>query len=151
MSDYSNFITALAHTSRALTTAFDNYLKDSGITVARGRVLLFLLKLPQGASQAEVTKHLRVEHPTAVRILDGLESQSLIKRLPSEADRRAKVIVLTEQGRTVGEEIAAASEVFLERILVGMSKDELELGTKLLGRVLANIEALSEAKDGNEP
>nr|WP_314261565.1 MarR family winged helix-turn-helix transcriptional regulator [uncultured Devosia sp.] len=150
MSDFPAFMTVLSHTSRALTTAFDNYLKSSGVTAARGRVLLYLLRRSDGTNQADVTKFLRVEHPTAVRILDGMEAQGLIKRLPSEHDRRAKLIVLTEHGNKMSKDIAAASEVFVERVAAGLDLSDVEAGTRFLAAVLANIEKLSSQTD-DEP
>lgn len=144
MQEFQTFLSNLFHVSRALQTAFDNHLKDTGITAARGRVLLMLAKATGEVSQAEVTKYLRVEHPTAVRILDGLEAQGMVKRLPSETDRRAKLIVLTEEGRPLAEEIVRATEIFANCLSVGLDPEEVATGTAFLAKVHANIAVLLE-------
>lgn len=147
MQQFQTFISNLFHVSRAMQTAFDNHLKDTGITAARGRVLLLLAKATGEVSQAEVTRYLRVEHPTAVRILDGLETQGIIKRLPSETDRRAKLIVLTDEGRPLADEVVKATEVFVNRLSVGLDTAEVEAGTAFLAKVHANIAVLLAPAD----
>ncbi|MBI4045938.1 MAG: MarR family transcriptional regulator [Devosia nanyangense] len=133
-------ITALAGTARALQTHFDAQLREMGLTAARGRVLLFLAKRgPEGATQTDVTDYLRVENPTAVRILDGLEALGHIRRRPSETDRRAKIIELTDTGRPIAEAVVRESRRLYSGLLDDISDEDLETIQRVLDVISAKI------------
>jgi len=142
-----SLIAALVGTARALQTLFDAQLREMGITAARGRVLWFLAKkLPQGATQSDVTDYLRVENPTAVRILDGLETLGHIRRRPSETDRRAKIIELTEAGRPIAEEVVRESRMLYRNVLDDISDEDLATTKRVLDTVLRNVNAMGPAR-----
>lgn len=142
-------IASLARTSRALQTLFDAQLKEMGLTAARGRVLLFLAKdHPDGATQTGVTDFLRVENPTAVRILDGLETLGYIRRRQSAIDRRSKIIELTETGRPVAEEVVRQSRRLYGGLLDDIADHDLFTTQTVLDAILAKAETLGRGKQG---
>jgi len=142
-----SLIAALVGTARALQTLFDAQLREMGITAARGRVLWFLAKkLPDGATQSDVTDYLRVENPTAVRILDGLETLGHIRRRPSETDRRAKIIELTEAGRPIAEEVVRESRMLYRNVLDDISDEDFATTKRVLDTVLRNVNAMGPAR-----
>jgi len=141
------FIASLFETSRALHTVFDAQLKDMGLTAARGRVLLFLAKRePEGATQTDVTDYLRVENPTAVRILDGLETLGYIRRRPSETDRRAKVIELTDTGRPVAQEVIRESRRIYRGLLDDIAIADIEAAQRVLDGILENTVTMGRTR-----
>src|SRR5689334_458287 len=96
-----DFLGTLSQASRLLRTYCDQRFRRLDLTLARGRVMLQLAKARSTMTQTELTSLLDVEHPTAVRLFDGLEQANLIERRAIVGDRRAKEIVLTEAGRPV--------------------------------------------------
>jgi MarR family transcriptional regulator for hemolysin len=143
MPNEQSFAANLSHLSRALQTAFDAHLKGMGLTTARGRVLFFLSKHPQGVNQADVTEYLHVEHPTAVRILDGLEGLGYVKRLPSPNDRRAKIIALTDTGKPLAEKVVGMTKTLNDVVMQDVDPEELECARKVLTKLVANTALLS--------
>jgi len=140
-------IASLARTARALQTLFDAQLKEMGLTAARGRVLLFLAKYHDGgATQTDVTDYLRVENPTAVRILDGLETLGYIRRRQSEVDRRAKIIELTEIGRPIADEVVRQSRHLYEGVLDDIPNADLETAQRVLDTILENVSTMGTAR-----
>lgn len=128
-------MTQIAQTGRVMRTRFDAELRKVELTQARGRLLLHLLSASRPVAQGELAELLEVEHPTVVRLLDGLEHQSLIERRPVPGDRRAKEIVLTAEGRVLGERVAAMTDLIAASMLEGFTEEELATTMRVLERL----------------
>jgi len=99
-------------------------------------------------TQVELAHTLGIEAATLVRLLDGLEGAGLIQRRPSTEDRRAKTLHLTEAACPLivrMEKISAASRA---EILEGISQQDLRIATKVLSRIAARLENLSNGQNG---
>jgi MarR family transcriptional regulator for hemolysin len=149
MAEQLDLLRNLAVAARELSAAFDAHFKDLNLTSARARVLLLLLPNEAGVSQARVTEHLRVEHPTAVRILDGLESCGFIQRLPALEDRRAKIIVLTEEGRSVAAKVTTLSQKLSFKLVSPLDRAEAEIADRVLLRLQEEIQLLKASAQQN--
>ena len=92
-----------------------------------------------------MTDFMRVEHPTAVRILDGLEALGHIKRLPAPNDRRAKVIVLTEAGRPLADQVVVLTERLNTVLMEGLDRADVVKANGLIDALLTNLATLKAA------
>ncbi|WP_172123062.1 MULTISPECIES: MarR family transcriptional regulator [unclassified Devosia] len=142
MAETSELLRNVAKAGRELSVGFDVHLKDLNLTTARARVLLLLLPSTEGVSQAAVTEHLRVEHPTAVRILDGLESLGYTHRVPSPDDRRARMIVLTPQGRAVAKKVSAIVSCLNDHLMSQLDPAEAEIANRVLLQLLDGLQRM---------
>ena len=147
MSTHPNLLRKVGRVSRELSTGFDAQLKILGMTSARARVMLLLLRSPEGVSQAAVTDFLGVEHPTAVRILDGLEALGHIRREPAPNDRRAKLIVLTPLGRPVAAQVDVMTDRLNAQLLDGLDQADLDTTDRMLDVLLKRIVTLKSLLD----
>jgi MarR family transcriptional regulator, transcriptional regulator for hemolysin len=147
---YRDFMRDLSLASRAMRTCFDLRLKALDLTLARGRILLSLVSAERALSQAELTTMLEVEHSTAVRLFDGLEQIGYIARLPSETDRRAKDIVLTEKGRPVANQVVKIIERMRCDVLRDIDPGELATAHRVLNLVTRNLVSLTAAAPADE-
>jgi MarR family transcriptional regulator for hemolysin len=136
--DDQSLLHLIGETSRSVVTLFDAELRCMGLSAARGRVLLFLLRHRVPVGQAQVTEYLRVEGPTAVRILDGLEALGAIRRLPDPHDRRAKLIELTQAGRPDAEQVAELTRRINARLLDGLSAKQIRDAQDVLSTIVEN-------------
>lgn len=148
MVDELDLLRTVSRLSRELSASFDVHLRDMNLTSARARVLYFLLPLETGASQADVTNHLGVEHPTAVRILDGIEALGYIQRIPSPEDRRAKKIILTTTGQVIAEKVSKLLSDLNRQLIEDLDKAEMEIANRVLLQILARTQALRCAIPG---
>ncbi|UXN73836.1 hypothetical protein N8D56_24745 [Devosia sp. A8/3-2] len=82
------------------------------------------------------------EHPTAVRILDGLESSGHIRRQPAPYDRRAKLIMLTDAGRPLAEQVGVLTDGLNAQLMDGLSAVDIATTSRILTTLLERIEAL---------
>lgn len=156
MASYENrpktFLGRLSQASRAMRTCFDAELKTLDLTLARGRLMLHLVSASHVVTQAELTDVLEVEHPTIVRLLDGLEQSGHVQRQPMPGDRRAKSVVLTEEGRAVGERVLRMTDMLSDRLLEGIPPEDVDVAERVLmalsdnlGRALAKQAELEPA------
>jgi len=87
-----------ARVARRWRKLLDERLKDLGVTQARWFTMVCLQRGGGGLTQRELARLMTIENPTLVRLLDSLEEQGLIERRPSERDRRARLLYLTNAG-----------------------------------------------------
>ena len=135
--DKHYFGTLLAQTSRAWRAELDRRL---GLSQARWLVLLHLARHRDSPTQRELAQSVGVEGPTLARLLDGLESQGLVRRLAVAEDRRAKHIVLTPKADVLIADIEAIAASVRNDVLTGIDESEQALCQQVLLRILANLE-----------
>lgn len=73
----------------------------------------------------------------AVRLIDRLESAGLVVRGPG-ADGRTRAITLTGRGAAAAAALARARRQVLTGMLDGLTPDELDILSELLGRLMGN-------------
>src|ERR1700756_4544128 len=96
----------LAHTSHVLTTRMTAALAEIGMT-PRGHCVL--VKAMGGElTQIELAKLADLDKTTMVVTLDELEEAGYAERRPSRSDRRARVVVVTDEGKRL---VAAGHEI----------------------------------------
>ena len=77
---------------------------------------------------SELSDHLRIAARSTTEVVDGLQDQGLVERQPDPHDRRATLVTLTDQGRSVGTAIRTARDAEVERFFGGLSEtDRAEL------------------------
>ena len=131
----------LSRISRGLTRIGDARLRRLGLATAQLPVLS-MVRNGERLSQAELAKTIRVEQPTMAQLLARMERDGLIRREPDPRDRRSSLVQLTEAAR---ERLPAGRQVLREsnaEMTRGLSAEEVATLVGLLGRVLANVEAM---------
>jgi MarR family transcriptional regulator for hemolysin len=96
----------LAHTSRVLATRMTAAFAEIGVTP---REFCVLNHAASGElTQIELARLSDLDKTTMVVTLDELEEAGYAERRPSQADRRARVVVVTDEGRRL---VAAGYEI----------------------------------------
>ncbi len=86
----------------------ENAAATVGLTLQQHQALLFIIGSP-GREQitiGELAERLQIRHHSAVGLVDRLEDQELVKRIPNAEDRRQVFIGLTDKGIRVLESLA---------------------------------------------
>ncbi len=143
MSDPTAFLGTLSQIGRLLRTYCDQRFRALDLTLARGRVMLHLGRAGSPLSQSALTALLDVEHPTTVRLLDGLEQSGLVERRSVPGDRRSKDIALTEAGVPVAARVTTAIDGIALAVIDGIDPAELAVADRVLTEILANLARLS--------
>ncbi len=130
----AEMIDAMAKVNRRLRTVFDARVKEHGLTLARARTLLALNE-QEGLYQKELAEALEIENATMVRLLDRLERQSFIERRTVQGDRRAKRVVMTEEGKELADEVEKLADHVREDLLDGVTDEELNVALSVLRKM----------------
>jgi len=138
--DPRNAIPALMGRVRtALLTALDKELEPFGLKASDYVVLASVAN--DAACTASSVCSVLIHDPGAMtRKLDALEKKGLIRRVRSEADRRAIHLELTPEGRKLFPRVMATVVGLVNDYLHGFTKAEAREMESMLKRILANAE-----------
>ncbi|MBL1080919.1 MarR family transcriptional regulator [Streptomyces actinomycinicus] len=115
---------------------YADYEKAAGehtLTGPQARLLSLLSLEP--LPMRKLAQKLKCEPSNVTGIVDRLEARGLVERRPDPADRRVKVAVATEQGRSVARDLREGLH-FAREPLAGLSDDERRSLRDLLLRML---------------
>ena len=131
---------------RRYRALLDERLRPAGQSAARMEAMAAILNAPVPRPQVDIAKRLRIEGPTLTRMLDALEKDGMVERLPDPADRRTKQLRLTGEGEETLEEIFAIADGLRSRLFDGFSEAEVEVVNTFLARLMERLD--SGLKDG---
>ncbi|WP_373050978.1 MarR family winged helix-turn-helix transcriptional regulator [Thalassovita aquimarina] len=97
---------------------------------------LAAIQLNPGADQASVAAWTACDRATIGGVVDRLVEKGYVSRKVSEKDRRARVLNLTESGKTVLEQAHQVTERTQQRLTEGLDPGETEILTRLMLKVL---------------
>lgn len=105
----------LSRASHALNTQLTAALEDLGISPRAHRVLS--AAMTGDHTQIEVARMVGLDKTTMVVTLDELQAAGLAERRPSPADRRARVIAVTDAGEKKVREAEAVADLVRAEVL----------------------------------
>ncbi|PID37202.1 MAG: MarR family transcriptional regulator [Rhodobacterales bacterium] len=95
-------------------------------TLPRFDVMSALSRHPDGMKMSEISKLLRVSNGNITGIVDKLTEEGLALRVAVPGDRRANRVRLTPKGEAVFVEHAAVHEGWIDEILGGLDRDDID-------------------------
>lgn len=135
----------LAVASRKMRKLFDGFVRERGLTLPRARALLLLSK-DRSWNQTELADALDIEHPSVVRLLDGLERQGLITRCAVVGDRRAKQIQLTDAAQQQVKELEELTDRLRAVLLQDIDAASLEVTLRTMRQFVDNADQAMAAR-----
>lgn len=113
------------------------------ISPAQGRIMFPLWK-KDGVSIAELARETALGKSTLTSMLDRLEKEGHIKRVPSKEDRREICIFLTERNRILQDRYDRVSQHMTELFYKEFTEKEIDEFEGYLERILANLLAYAK-------
>jgi MarR family transcriptional regulator for hemolysin len=129
----------LGQAARQWRRAVDRRLQPFGLSEATWRPLLHLARAPAPMRQKELAASLGLDGSSVVRLLDALQAAGFIERREEEADRRARAILLTPEGRALVARVEDVSRAVRNDGLAGLSGAEIETAQRVLARICRNL------------
>lgn len=132
----------ISRIKQAGTRIFDRMLAASGIDEfngAQGRILYVLWQC-EDISISSLSAKTSLANTTLTSMLDRMEGAGLIIRKPDPADRRSRLIALTEKAKALRQEYEQVSERMNECYYTGFTEEEIRQFEAYLQRVLTNLE-----------
>jgi DNA-binding MarR family transcriptional regulator len=128
-------VTSVLRVQQILLSAVDGALRPHGLTFARYEALVLLTFARTGRLPMRVMGERLQLHPTSVtNIVDRLQADGLVRRVPHPTDRRATLVEITDTGAALREQ-ATESVTAIDFGLGGLSAEEATQLTALLGQV----------------
>lgn len=128
-------VTSVMRVQQILQAAVDAALKPHNLTFARYEALVLLSFARTRTLPMRVMGERLQLHPTSVtNIVDRLQGDGLVRRIPHPTDRRATLVEITEDGLARLEK-ATKSVTADDFGLVGLDEDEKATLFALLGRI----------------
>jgi DNA-binding MarR family transcriptional regulator len=128
-------VTSVMRAQQIFLSAVDGALRPHGLTFARYEALVLLTFARTGKLPMRVMGERLQLHPTSVtNIVDRLEADGLVKRLPHPTDRRTTLAEITEAGRE-RRESATTAVTDIDFGLRGLTERQTAQLTDLLAKV----------------
>jgi DNA-binding MarR family transcriptional regulator len=130
-------VTSLMRAQQIVSARVEEVLRPYALTFARYEVLMLLLLSRRGSlPMARIGERLQVHPASVTNAVDRLEAQGFVRRTPHPSDRRATLVEITDDGRSVA---AKATGDLNERVFArpGLAPEGVE---RLIG-VLTELRA----------
>ena len=95
----------------------------------------------------ELCRRLRVQWPTLLRVIERLSRDNLVVREENPADRRSRLVSLTDRGLAMVHQIQPLLDRERATILTRLSDAELEKCTAMLERILEDTIRTESSSD----
>ena len=144
--DPNTIVRLLLDTARLACSLYDRALRAQlpGMTLGRCAVLIQLAQ-HQGFNQAALAQILDIRPITLVRLLDRLEADGFVERIPDPDDRRAHVLALTAKALPIIESIHDLNRKACGDLQLGISEAEASQLRALLSRIRTRLASVSLA------
>jgi DNA-binding MarR family transcriptional regulator len=126
--------------STAVARRLQKNFRQAGleITIEQWSVLYHLWK-EDCLSQQELCNRTFRDKPSITRLIDNLEKQSLVKRMPSKTDRRINIVCLTESAKNLQQLTIDLANQTMSEALFGVKKDDIDIVKEVFQRVYDNL------------
>jgi DNA-binding MarR family transcriptional regulator len=116
-------------------------------TIGRHALVRILHFAPeQRLTQFEIAAEMQVSSSNVTFLVDGLEKESLVRRVPHPTDRRTVYVQLTDEGMQFAQLLVPSMARFMGEMLSGFDADEKRTLAALLERLRRNAESFDANK-----
>ena len=123
-------------TTRAAEGQLREFLRVShGTTLPRFDVMAALWRRGEAVSMSELSRMLLVSNGNATAVVDRLEKDGLVRRSPSETDRRTVYVSLTDAGKESFSGLAKDHAGEVGRIFADLPDEDLDTMSAILKRM----------------
>ncbi|TAK33881.1 MAG: MarR family transcriptional regulator [Chloroflexota bacterium] len=128
-----------------LVRSLDERFRPFGLTAAKFDLLMVLHRAPsRRLTMWEIGRHLGVTRTNVTGLVDGLERDNLVRRLPHPEDRRSLLAELTAEGEELVHRVLPETWSWMDDLLDDFSLDEKHQMLRLLRKVQARLGARAE-------
>lgn len=134
-----SFLRIISMTAQVMRSYADQRLKKYDLTVEQLQVLKHMAA-DYGQTQSNLCGATGKSPANLTRILDRLENKGWIRRTQNPADRRATLVVLTEEGERLTAEVKTLFHALGEELVADIDPEKQRIATEVLGKIKVKIE-----------
>jgi DNA-binding MarR family transcriptional regulator len=146
--EHIGFLIAAAR--RRINQALGRRLRQYRLTPRQFWILIAIREHP-GFSLTEIVAHLRMDYPTASRVVLALRRRRLVDVREDAEDRRRSRLHLGPVGAALGEELHGLATSIRGAVTQGLSGAEREALGALLGKIIANMDRFHNGRHPHAP
>jgi DNA-binding MarR family transcriptional regulator len=126
--------------STAVARRLQKNFRNAGleITIEQWSILYHLWK-EDCLSQQELCNRTFRDKPSITRLIDNLEKQSMVKRMPSKTDRRINMVCLTDAAKQIQNLTIDMAKKTMSEALEGVKKEDIEIVKIVFQKVYDNL------------
>lgn len=135
----------LVHT---LLATMERYFKTEGISKARFLLLvhLFLNSSQKGESISDLRASYPISSATMTVVLDTLEKEDMVKRVPNPQDRRKVNVKITDKGESFMKEFLPRHQRNVTAMSSELTEEEMATLPVVLGKLIAGAEVFLQSE-----
>lgn len=140
MKTYGGFYISRIH--QICGRVFEKLLKKSDVDAfngAQGRIL-YVLWEHEKLSLSDVGKYTSLAKTTLTSMIDRMEENGLVRRIPDKEDRRQIFVSITEKAKQYRQKYDTISAEMNAIFYEGFTAKEIEHLEKMLERIISNLE-----------
>lgn len=135
---------------RSLFRLYDKLLKkvcmEHDLTVIEADIISFLQNNPGKDTAADIVELCMLSKGAVSKGVDSLIRKSLLERIPDTEDRRKIHLKLMPQAGPVTATVDEVRNEFLETVLEGFTREELEMQDRFMRRLFDNTKKAMEGR-----
>ncbi|WPP52587.1 MarR family winged helix-turn-helix transcriptional regulator [Catalinimonas niigatensis] len=128
----------LGKASRLLSNQISKNMAEYRVTAEQWAILASLWR-HDGQGQQALADMANKNKASITHLIDNLEKRKLVTRQADESDRRNKIIFLTEEGRSLQEELAKIVKKTTKEVTRDIDKKELKSAKKVMKRMIEKL------------
>lgn len=136
---------------RSLFRLYDKLLKkvcmEHDLTMIEADIISFLQNNPGKDTAADIVELRLLSKGAVSKGVESLIQKSLLERIPDTEDRRKIHLRLKPQAGPVTETVNEVRDEFLETVLDGFTKEELETQDRFLKKLFDNTKKAMEGRE----
>lgn len=126
--------------SRIRKKVVDQAVADYGITRSQFWVLVNIARYGrEGIAQTELARLMSVGKVSLGGLIDRMEANGILERLPDPVDRRAKKVFMTQKGEDLLHELQEIAEGLNKQIMKGVTREQSKVLDGLLRTMKHNL------------
>jgi len=126
-------------THRAFSKALGVAIADAGVTIGMWFFLRALWE-EDGLTQRELSRRIGMTEPTTVSAIDTMEKRGFVTRRVDPADRRRRLVCLTESGRALRRALLPLAHDVNAAAIASLTDNEVATLRELLLRLKSNLD-----------
>ena len=133
-----------------MLSLIEKYFNAAGISKARFLILvhLFLNKDGGGTSISDIRKSYPISSASMTVVLDTLERENMVERVPNQKDRRKITVRITEKGEEFMLQFIPQHEQYVSAMTKNLSSEELTMLPQLLGKLILGAQDFMQSMEG---
>ena len=128
--------------AKAVCEAMNDQFKKKDLTRTQWTALYFIDQ-HQKITQKNLARIMMISEPSVMHLIERLEARRLVVRSPDPENFRAKLLSLTDKGKSALHDLYPLVEKFNMEGTKNISPDDLDIFKRVMAQIVQNVEGIA--------